>query len=662
MSTDDLQDETAPIEPVEVKPPRKLTGFAAMSGEQRTANLIKAQMVLSKRAQERFEKDRAAYLEAYPKIAHFYESRKLMMKEIHISERRLRELETVTGMKLAAAREAARLQVESTGKAFTPEPERGTWLNWTILQLFDTLMSLFRPEEEQDGGDENEVASDPRTTWTAWRVFLAAAFGQSLQDLDLDHRIDAPSDEGSGIATMPVYPGIPDADVPRGAAALQPLASWQDVFEGCTGRKTWPSWQSRIVSLIVGRRGGKSYITAIIGIYLALCKQYKLNLGTKGMVMILARDREQAGVIRSYVLAFLKTAPLAGFLASEPTQKLIEMTNGITIEIRSVSEAGTRGYTVVAALMDEIAFWPTDANSAKQDKKVLRALRPAMFGIKNAMIVMLSSPYAQRGELYETWRRSYGKDDDHRHLVWQADTLSMRPSDDQELLDEIKAEYDEDPENAKAEYGAQFRSDLESLYKKSVVENVCVQGRAERPRMAAYGYRGFVDPSGGSSDSYVLAIAHDELRDIAGERVKIPILDKVREWPAPFDPEEVSKEVVEICRAYQIAEVTGDAYGGEWPREPLRKRGVQYALSDKTRSELYLEFLPVINSGRCELLDREANKKMVNQFSNLERRTGRTGKDSVDHPPGSHDDVANAVAGVMIATPSMWQLPPGVVW
>jgi hypothetical protein len=32
----------------------------------------------------------------------------------------------------------------------------------------------------------------------------------------------------------------------------------------------------------------------------------------------------------------------------------------------------------------------------------------------------------------------------------------------------------------------------------------------------------------------------------------------------------------------------------------------------------------------------------------LERRTSRGGKDSIDHPPGAHDDVANAMAGAMV--------------
>ena len=83
----------------------------------------------------------------------------------------------------------------------------------------------------------------------------------------------------------------------------------------------------------------------------------------------------------------------------------------------------------------------------------------------------------------------------------------------------------------------------------------------------------------------------------------MPVLDKIAEWQPKFDPEEVSKEVVAICKAYQVLQVTGDAYAGEWPRDPLQKRGITYSVSEKTRSELYLEALPMVDSKRCELLD-----------------------------------------------------------
>src|SRR5262249_25968211 len=64
----------------------------------------------------------------------------------------------------------------------------------------------------------------------------------------------------------------------------------------------------------------------------------------------------------------------------------------------------------------------------------------------------------------------------------------------------------------------------------------------------------------------------------------------------------------------------------------------------ESKSDLYLNLLPILNSRRVDLLD---HPKLVNQLCSLERRTSRAGRDSIDHPPSAHDDVANAVAGVV---------------
>ncbi len=93
-----------------------------------------------------------------------------------------------------------------------------------------------------------------------------------------------------------------------------------------------------------------------------------------------------------------------------------------------------------------------------------------------------------------------------------------------------------------------------------------------------------------------------------------------------------------------MSQVTGDRYGGQWPREQFRKHGIEYKPAEKTKSELYLELLPTINSGRVELLD---SKRLQNQLVGLERRTSRAGRDTVDHAPGGHDDLANSVAGAL---------------
>jgi hypothetical protein len=56
------------------------------------------------------------------------------------------------------------------------------------------------------------------------------------------------------------------------------------------------------------------------------------------------------------------------------------------------------------------------------------------------------------------------------------------------------------------------------------------------------------------------------------------------------------------------------------------------------------ELLPAINSRKVDLLE---NDRLTNHLIGLERRTARGGKDSIDHAPGQHDDLANVVAGVV---------------
>jgi hypothetical protein len=147
----------------------------------------------------------------------------------------------------------------------------------------------------------------------------------------------------------------------------------------------------------------------------------------------------------------------------------------------------------------------------------------------------------------------------------------------------------------------------------------------------------FVDPSGGSSDSMTLAIAHRESDGVA-------VLDCMREIRAPFQPESVVQDFCRTLAQYRVTTVVGDRYGGEWPAEQFRKRNIRYLPSEKAKSDIYRDILPILNSGKCQLLD---DRRLISQFNGLERRTARGGRDSIDHGPGRHDDLANAVAGAL---------------
>jgi hypothetical protein len=107
----------------------------------------------------------------------------------------------------------------------------------------------------------------------------------------------------------------------------------------------------------------------------------------------------------------------------------------------------------------------------------------------------------------------------------------------------------------------------------------------------------------------------------------------------------VVSEFAELLNRYRISKVQGDRYAGEWPRESFKRYGVNFEAIAKPKSDLYRNLLPRLNSRDVELLD---DQRLVAQLVGLERRTARGGRDSIDHGPGSHNDVANAVAGCLV--------------
>lgn len=407
-------------------------------------------------------------------------------------------------------------------------------------------------------------------------------------------------------------------------------------FKKCTNKRKAPAGPVTAVYLIVGRRGGKSFITALNGVYLATFRDYRqyLSPGERAHVVIIAVDRRQAQVLMGYVKALINGVPMLRAMVMRETAESIELSNQVTIEIFTASFRSTRGYTIAAALCDEISFWRTE-DSTNPDKEIIAALKPGMATIPGSMLFCIGSPYARRGVQWEAYKNNYGKNDPHV-LVWQASSLVMNPALDEQI---VKDAYANDPIAADAEYGGMFRRDVEGFISIEALEACVEHGRYELPPTLGLKhqlrYQGFVDPSGGSADSMTLAISHRE-----GEKV---VLDCIRERKPPFSPEEVVKEFVALLKSYNITRITGDRYAGEWPRERFQKHGVVYEPSEKTRSELYLELLPVLNAGTVELLD---NKTLLHQFQGLERRTG-TGRDIIDHAPNGHDDVSNAVAGAV---------------
>lgn len=464
---------------------------------------------------------------------------------------------------------------------------------------------------DQYRGDELAFITDGlrqcrEDSWYAWRVILKAAYGKLLTTDELE------------------------------------------LFRDIAKREP-PNSRVKELWLVIGRRGGKDSVASCIAAQAACYADegYALRPGERSLVACFATDRSQARIVYNYTKAYFEKIPslrrrvVSNLTPSPMPIVLSNQMDGVpTTEIAIVTSSyrAPRGWPIACAIFDEVAFW-LDENSANPDKEIYNAVLGGSSA--NTMIVGISTPYRQAGLLFDRWKEYHGKNDDDV-LVVQAPTLALHPNFDQSI---ITRALREDPEKARAEYYAEWRRDVADYVSREVVDICTVKNRFELafdPQKRGQ-YVAFCDPSGGSSDSMTLAIAHKEgkYRTVTG------VLDCIREVRAPFSPESVVREFVEVLKSYGIKRVKGDHYAGEWPRERFSLYGITYELSELTKSEIYREFLPHLNTKYVELLD---IKRLTDQLCGLERRTIRGGRDSIDHRPDGHDDVINAAAGALLQT------------
>jgi hypothetical protein len=276
----------------------------------------------------------------------------------------------------------------------------------------------------------------------------------------------------------------------------------------------------------------------------------------------------------------------------------------------------------------------------EQALEVLRALRPAMATQPQAMLIIISTTYASNGPFFDAFRAHFGVAD-ARVLFGRATTQQMNP-----VIDEtfIADEMARDPVSAAAEYMSQFRTDVASFLDIALVDSVTRSEPRELPRGAGtpsgaiISYVAGIDVSGGRGDAAAAAVAHAD-----GDRV---IVDACRRWPAPHDPAAVAAQVAEFLAVYGLTGAVGDHYGAELARTIYTDAGVALTASEAPKSDVYLRLLPLLTTGAVEL---PPEPTLRGELIGLERRTSRGGKDSIDHRPGTHDDLANAVALAAVA-------------
>jgi hypothetical protein len=350
-------------------------------------------------------------------------------------------------------------------------------------------------------------------------------------------------------------------------------------------------------------------------------------------VLVLAASRSQAAVVFRYTVGFFESSPILRREVAEITAEEIRLRNGIIIAVHPNSFRTVRGRTLLACVFDETAFW-RDETSANPDVETYRAVLPAL-ATTNGMLIVVSSPYRRNGLVFAKHRDHFGVSDD-QVLVVQARTTFFNPTIDVSVIDRSMAD---DPEAARAEWDAEFRTDLAAFLDDRTIDAAIDHSRPlELPPRQGFTYYAFSDASGGRHDAFTIAIGHKE-----GDQC---VCDVLRGVHPPFDPQNVVVEYAALLKDYGIDCIGGDNYSAAWVETAWSEAGIKYERSELNKSALYLEALPLFMRGAISIPD---HARLVRELRLLERRSSRIGKDVVDHGRSGSDDHANALCGMLQA-------------
>ena len=415
-----------------------------------------------------------------------------------------------------------------------------------------------------------------------------------------------------------------------------PSADHLDLWRQCTGRTTYPAQPFGEVTVIAGARAGKdSRIAAPVVLYEALFGGHDAHLarGERAVIPLVAQDQRATRVAFSYIRDSLVGSSLLNSMVADVLSLEIVLTNRTTILCFPCTLRSLRGWSVPAGVLDELGYFRIEGQ-ADSDAEIQAAIRRGMLAFPSPRLVKISTPYMKSGILYDDFRRGFGQDNPDL-LVWRASSQLMNPT---ILSSRLEEERRKDPGRFSREYEAEFGEDLDAFLPTELVAGAVISGRVALPPVAGAGpYFAAVDPSGGGSDAFTVAIVHTE-----GPRI---VQDVMRGWSGsrsrPLELAAVTAGIADLCRRYGVSYVLGDRYAAEWVRQAFRDARLAYWAAPWTKAEAYRELEPLLVAGQLDLLE---HPELLRELRCLERRYHPGGRIAIDHPSGAHDDHANALA------------------
>jgi len=461
----------------------------------------------------------------------------------------------------------------------------------------------------------------------------------------------------------------------------------------CNAKEVPPGKDRREMILSIGRRSGKTTISACIAAY----ETYKLiskgdpqayyGLPQSNMIQLIsvATDKDQAGLLYQEVSGHFRncaffspytannTMSYARFqtpsdvdkygpYADDPSAKAT-----IKVTFRSCVAKGLRGAGNIVVILDEVAHF-TDAGQSSADE-VYNAVVPSTSayspkdpndrrvptGPVEARVILISSPLGRQGLFYKLFQIGMGGGAVSENMLCvQAPTWEVNPT---VPASEFEKHYLKDPAVFYTEYGGEFSDRTRGWIEREEDLTACVD-KTLRPQLRGAPRRAYYMglDLGLVGDGTAVSLGH---LDDQG-RIIVDLVDQIKAGEGKYidkerlDFDDVSDWVKELSEKFYIAEGIFDQWAGIPLEQALSKRGLgqmkAVQMTKNLTSQMFQNFKDMMWDKKLTLYDfpiaqHENHCSYIKELLELQAQYLSKYVTLVEAPniDGKHDDRADAL-------------------